>query len=48
MEEKNMIEFTGEEMDEILDYQKIMEFETVQEAIMNAVKVGILDQKIVI
>ena len=36
-EHKTMIEFTDEQMEEILDYMKYGEFETIQEAIVHAV-----------
>ena len=54
MEEKIMIEFTGEQMDKILEYQKVMEKfkatqnKTVQELIMMAIDRQLFDPRIVI
>ena len=38
MDEKIMVEFSGEELDAIHEYQKKTGVNTVQEAVMNAVK----------
>lgn len=41
MEEKIYVEFTGEEFDLILKYMDSGKFETVQEAILHAVRLGL-------
>lgn len=43
MEEKINIEFTGEQFDEILRYQDFVKATTVQNAIMNAVRIAMDD-----
>jgi len=40
MEEKISIEFSGEEFEEILEYQKTLECATVQTAILNAIRIA--------
>lgn len=41
MDEKTMVEFTKEEFDKILQYQEIIEGDTVQDAIINAVNIAL-------
>ena len=64
MAEKIMVEFTGEEMDMILEYQRKMSvnvdenlrkrfpdatnIDTVQKAIMNAIKKGLCDLSFIV
>lgn len=43
MEEKIWVEFTGEEFDLILKYMDSGKFETVQEAILNAISIALDD-----
>ena len=38
MEERNYIEFTSEEFDEIVKYMELIEAETVQDAVLTAVR----------
>ena len=43
MDEKINIELTSEELDEILEYQKVLGTDTVQNSIMNAIRNAIDD-----
>lgn len=43
MEEKIYVEFNGEEFDLILKYMDSGKFETVQEAILNAISIALDD-----
>lgn len=40
MKEKISIEFSGEEFEEILEYQETLENATVQTAILNAIRIA--------
>ena len=45
MSEKINIEFTGEEFDMIMQYMKLIEATTVQNAILNAVSIALDDDQ---
>lgn len=45
MAEKIMVEFTEKEFDKILEYQKKIKVDTIQEAIKNAIYVALLKEE---
>ena len=40
---KVMVEFSDNELDEILDYMKTNEYDTIQEAVIEAIRKGYVD-----